>query len=191
MLLPRQLPLEFLLTLRLADAAGSAGGVIGGISPELPLNGRNFANDEQLSKSRQTGEQDAASQNSLADKKDLPALEVERATGQDATLAGISGRITDRTGAVVSGATVTLRDAAGKTREMTTGADGSFNLTELPAGQYELTATARGFKTSEQSIELKPSELAMLQPMLDVGAASERLQWRRARPNSSKLNRLT
>jgi hypothetical protein len=36
-----------------------------------------------------------------------------------------------------------------------------------------LTATARGFKTSQQSIELKPSELAMLQPVLDVGAASE------------------
>ncbi|MGB6383657.1 MAG: carboxypeptidase regulatory-like domain-containing protein [Terriglobales bacterium] len=156
-----------------ADAARvrSSNGTV--TASELPLNGRNITNDEQLSKSADT--KGLASQNSLADKKDLPALEVERATGQDATLAGISGRITDRTGAIVLGATVTLRDAAGKTREMTTGADGSFNLTELPAGQYELTATARGFKTSKQSIELKPSELAMLQPMLDVGAASEQV----------------
>jgi hypothetical protein len=36
-------------------------------------------------------------------------------------------------------------------------------------------ATARGFKTSNQSVELKPSELAMLQPKLDMGAASEQV----------------
>ena len=95
------------------------------------------------------------------------------ASGQDETLAGVSGRITDRSGAVIAGVTVTLRDATGKTRQTTTSADGSFHLTELPAGQYELIATASGFKTIEQSIELNPSELAMLQPVLDIGAASE------------------
>jgi hypothetical protein len=58
-------------------------------------------------------------------------------------------------------------------RQTTTGADGSFHLTQLPAGKYGLTATASGFKTSNESIELKPTELAMLQPVLDVGKASE------------------
>ena len=65
---------------------------------------------------------------------------------KDATLAGLSGHITDRSGAVVAGATVTLRDASGKTRQTTTGTDGSFHLTELPAGEYELIATANGFE---------------------------------------------
>jgi hypothetical protein len=140
---------------------------------ELPLNRRNVTNGEQLSTYADT--KGVASQNSLVMKKDLPALQIQHASGQFETLAGVSGRITDRSGAIISGATVTLRDAAGKTRETTTGADGSFHLTELPAGQYELMATARGFSTSKQSIELKPSELATLQPKLDLGAASEQV----------------
>jgi hypothetical protein len=158
-----------------APTAGAAAGALGGIIPatasELPLNGRNFTNLQQLS--TPADKKAAASQDTLAKKKDLPALEIERASGQNDTLAGVSGRITDRTGAVISGAVVTLRDATGKTRQTTTGADGTFHLTELPAGQYELMAMASGFKTNKQSIELKPSELAMLQPALDVGAASE------------------
>jgi hypothetical protein len=136
---------------------------------ELPLNGRNFAQLQQL----QPADKGAASQNTLAKEKELPALQIQAASAQNEMLAGVSGRITDRTGAVIAGVTVTLRDAAGKTRQSTTGTDGSFRLMQLPAGQYELTASAGGFKTSQQSIELKPSELAMLQPVLDVGAASE------------------
>jgi hypothetical protein len=119
---------------------------------------------------------DAAAQQSSAKKKSLPSLAVEGASHQDAMLAGVSGHITDRSGAVVPGATITLRDASGKTRQTTTGTDGSFHLTELPAGKYELTATANGFATKQQSIELKPSEFAMLQPVLDVGAQSETVE---------------
>ncbi len=141
------------------------------IQSELPLNGRNVTNLQQLSTAPPA--QAAAAQNSLAEKKDLPALGVERASEQDATLAGLSGRITDRSGALVAGATVTLRDASGNTRRTTTGTDGSFHLTELAPGHYELTAAATGFETKKQPIELKPSELAMLQPVLDVGTVSE------------------
>jgi len=152
-------------------AGGAAGGVLGGTSSatisNLPLNGRNVF-DLQL---QPADTKAAASQNTLAKKKELPALQIRGA--QDETLAGVSGLITDRSGAVIAGGTVTLRDASGKTRQTTTGTDGSFHLAELPAGQYDLTAAATGFKTSQQSIELKPSELAMLQPVLDVGAVSE------------------
>ena len=117
-----------------------------------------------------------ASQNSLATKKELPVLEIEGAGGRGATLAGVSGRVTDPTGAVVAGATITLRDESGKTRQTTTGTDGSFHLTELPAGRYDLMATATGFKTKQQSIELKASEVAMMQPVLDVGTVSEAVE---------------
>jgi Carboxypeptidase regulatory-like domain/Putative zinc-finger len=161
-------------------AGGSAGGVIGGISPELPLNGRDFARLENFAKLQQipapSGAQDAASQNDLAKKKDLDELMIEPASGQDKALAGVSGRITDRTGATISGARVSVRDAIGNTRQTTTSADGSFNLTGLPAGRYELTATAIGFKTTEQSIELNPSQLAMMEPVLDVGTVSETVE---------------
>lgn len=138
----------------------------------VPLKGRNFSQLIALTPGDTKAE---ASRDSLAKKEDLPALQGQRAGEQAETLAGVSGRITDRSGAIIPGVTVTLRDAAGKTRQTTTGTDGSFHLTDLPPGQYGLTATASGFKTSKQSIELKPSELAMLQPVLDVGTAAEQV----------------
>jgi hypothetical protein len=160
-----------------ADAAKVQGGGIGsGIGSgsikvsELPLNGRNVTDLQQIQPADTKG---AAAQKNLARKKELPTLQIQGANAQAQTGAGVSGRITDRSGAIIAGVTVTLRDAAGKMRQTTTGADGSFHLTQLPAGQYELTATAAGFKTSKQSIELKPNELAMLQPVLDIGRASE------------------
>lgn len=141
------------------------------IESESPSNGASL---QQLSAAPQA--QAAASQDRLTEKKDRPPLRIELINGQDVTLAGVSGQIMDRSGAIIAGATVTLRDPSGKTRQTTTGTDGSFRLTELPAGQYELTATANGFETKKQPIELKPSELAMLQPVLDVGSASETVE---------------
>ena len=154
-------------------AGGSAGGMMGGISSQLPLNGRDVVNLQQLSTPANT--QGAAAQNSLAKERSLPQLEIAKDSGQAEAFAGVSGRITDRTGATISGAKVTLRDAGGKTRQAITGADGSFHVTELPAGRYQLIATASGFKTVQQSIQLNPSQLAMLQPVLDIGTASEQV----------------
>jgi hypothetical protein len=156
-----------------ADAArvSSIGGALA--ASELPSNGRSVTNLQQLSTAQRA--QVTTSRNVLADEKDLPPLKVERAAGQDGALAGISGHITDRSGANIAGAKVTVQDATGKTRETTAGADGSFHLTELPAGQYELTATANGFKTIKQSVQLNPSQLAVLQPMLDIGTMSEQV----------------
>jgi len=154
-----------------ADAAKVQAGGSGSIKvSELPLNGRNVTDLQQIQPADTEG---AAAQNTLARKKELPTLQIQGANAQAQTVAGVSGCITDRSGAIIAGVTVTLRDAAGKMRQTTTGADGSFHLTQLPAGRYELTAMAAGFKTSKQSIELKPSELAMLQPVLDIGRASE------------------
>ncbi len=154
-------------------AAGVGGGIGSGTGSNLPLNGRNVTSLQQLTPGVTKG---AASQDSLALKKELPALEIEGAGGRDATLAGVSGRVTDPSGAVVVGATITLRDASGKTRQTTTGTDGSFHLTELPAGRYDLMASATGFKAKQQSIGLKASEVAVMQPVLDLGTASETVE---------------
>jgi Carboxypeptidase regulatory-like domain/Putative zinc-finger len=162
-----------------AGVASVSGAISSGTVSDLPLNARNFTELQQLTPG---GTKGASSQNSLATKKELPALEIEGAGGRDATLAGVSGRVTDPTGAVVAGATITLRDASGKTRQTTSGTDGSFHLAELPAGRYDLMATATGFKTKQQSIELKPSEVAMMQPVLDVGTVSEAVEVSGAAP---------
>ena len=162
-----------------AGVASVSGAISSGAVSDLPLNGRNFTELQQLTPGVTKG---GASQNSLALKKQLPALEIEGAGARDATLGGVSGRVADRTGAVVAGATITLRDASGKTRQTTTGTDGSFHLTELPAGRYDLMATATGFKTNQQSIEVKASEVAMMQPVLDVGTVSEAVEVSGAAP---------
>ncbi len=156
-----------------ADSTLAQSTVSTSATSNLPVKGRNFAQLQQLTPA---GTQGAATQDTLAKKKEVPALQIQSASGEAQTLAGISGRITDRSGASIAGVMVTVRDAVGKTRQTTTGADGTFHMTQLPAGKYRLTATASGFKTGDESIELKPSEMAMLQPVLDVGSVSETVE---------------
>ncbi len=63
--------------------------------------------------------------------------------------ASLSGTITDPTGAVVPGATVTLKNSGTQaTRSAVTGQQGTYQLSELPPGTYSLTATAKGFQLS-------------------------------------------
>lgn len=138
---------------------------------EMPLNGRNVTSLQSPAVSPSA--QSTTPQDRSEVQQSLPALRVERPSGPNGTLSGVSGRVTDASGAVIPKATVALHDDSGSTRQTATGADGSFQLTDIPAGRYELTVTALGFRSSQQSIDLKPSELAMLQPVLAVGAATE------------------
>src|SRR5690348_2072305 len=61
----------------------------------------------------------------------------------------ILGTVTDASGAVVSGAKVTVKNVAtGLERTTQTSADGSYTLPELPIGTYSVTVTQSGFQTS-------------------------------------------
>jgi len=64
--------------------------------------------------------------------------------------------VTDPNGAVVSGATVTLTDVKGGSFfTFTTGDDGAYKFSLLPAGSYSLTAEASSFTSSKaETIEL-------------------------------------
>jgi len=60
----------------------------------------------------------------------------------------ILGTVTDPTGAVVSGAKVSVRNTAtGLERTTETSGDGSYSLPELPIGTYNVTITESGFQT--------------------------------------------
>jgi hypothetical protein len=141
---------------------------------EIPLNGRNVTNVQTLAAPPRA--EAAAPQDSSSAKANLPGLKIEQDRGQVDTLSGVSGHVMDASGAVVPAATVTLRDAVGSTRQIPTSADGSFQLSNIPAGHYDLTVTARGFKSNTQPIDLKPSQLATLQPVLSVGTATETVE---------------
>ncbi len=61
----------------------------------------------------------------------------------------ILGTVTDPQGAVVSGATVTVRNLdTGLERTTQTSTDGSYAIPELPIGTYNVTVTQSGFQTS-------------------------------------------
>ncbi len=61
----------------------------------------------------------------------------------------VLGTVTDATGAVVSGAQVTVRNAnTGLERVTLTSEDGSYSVPELPIGSYNVTVTEKGFQSS-------------------------------------------
>jgi len=92
-------------------------------------------------------------------------------------LSGISGTITDASGAAVPGASITLRQPAGTfSRDARTDMAGQFRLTGLPAGRYELQITAPGFQRTLKQVELRPLELAAVRSVLEIGSVSEAVE---------------
>ena len=64
----------------------------------------------------------------------------------------ILGTVTDPSGAVVSGAKVTIKNVnTGLERTTQTSADGSYSVPELPIGTYTVTVTQSGFQTAVTS----------------------------------------
>src|SRR5262245_55972247 len=57
----------------------------------------------------------------------------------------LEGTITDATGAVVPGATVEARNAAGLAQDAVSDQDGHYNFPALPGGNYTVTGSLTGF----------------------------------------------
>ncbi|HYL35427.1 MAG TPA: carboxypeptidase-like regulatory domain-containing protein [Bryobacteraceae bacterium] len=67
----------------------------------------------------------------------------------------ISGTVTDQSGAIISGATVTITNkATSAARNLASNAEGLFNAPSLEAGQYEVRVEAPGFRTLVRSTEV-------------------------------------
>src|SRR5437588_1813260 len=67
----------------------------------------------------------------------------------------ISGTVTDSTGAVVPGATVTVKSTAtGATRTATTNNTGLYNVTNLQPGTYDLTVEGKGFAAAKRTVAI-------------------------------------
>ncbi|HEY0457991.1 MAG TPA: carboxypeptidase regulatory-like domain-containing protein [Pyrinomonadaceae bacterium] len=65
------------------------------------------------------------------------------------SLGEIRGRVADSNGAVVSGASVEIKNqATSETRTVQTNSDGEYTISKLPVGAYTLTVTAQGFGAS-------------------------------------------
>jgi Carboxypeptidase regulatory-like domain/TonB dependent receptor-like, beta-barrel len=89
--------------------------------------------------------------------------------------ADIEGVVTDSSGAAISGATVTARNAGtGFERVATSTARGRYSLLSLPPGPYKVTAQMSGFRSSvREGFELSLNQKVTLDFKLNVDAMTE------------------
>ena len=98
-----------------------------------------------------------------------------RLTAQTAVDGAIGGNVRDKSGALISGATVTIHnDGTNAEQVATTDASGSFRLLHLQPGTYTVTVVASGFQTSKSDhINVTVGSLTDVEPTLVLGASSE------------------
>jgi hypothetical protein len=99
----------------------------------------------------------------------LPAL------AQIGQTAALTGTVTDTTGAILPGATVTVTSASliGGSRTATTDASGTYRFPALPPGRYMVTVEMPSFKKWEQEARLELGATVTLDPSLQVGGRTE------------------
>jgi hypothetical protein len=90
----------------------------------------------------------------------------------------ILGIVTDVTGAWVTGATVKVKNTdTGLERTTQTSSDGSYNIPELPIGNYSVTITQSGFQTSVTTgVVVTVASERRVDAALKPGQVSERIE---------------
>jgi len=91
------------------------------------------------------------------------------------TTGEVTGRVTDSTGSVVPGATVTAKNGGtGLTRSTTSNTTGDYRIPQLPPGRYTISAELTGFKTAvREDVELNVGS-SLTQPfVLEIGQMTE------------------
>ena len=86
----------------------------------------------------------------------------------------LSGTITDPTGAVIPGATLTATNSNGAlVGSATTNSRGQYRMEDLAPGSYRIEAQATGFETQYFATEVTPSLQAVADATLRVGSAAQ------------------
>jgi uridine phosphorylase len=117
---------------------------------DLPLSGRNFTQMQQLS----------------------PGV-----VGGHLSPGQIGGLVLDPTGAVVSGARVTVTSIdRGTTQATVTNSEGLWMVSGMPSGKVRIEARASGFKTYQGRVDYDANRPFRLSSRLDVAAASETVE---------------
>ena len=92
--------------------------------------------------------------------------------------ASISGTVTDPSGAVVAGATVTATNVeTGVATTLTTNTQGFYSFQSLPLGNYTISVQQSGFKGySQTGLVLDVNSALVIDVHLEVGATTEKVE---------------
>jgi hypothetical protein len=109
------------------------------------------------------------------------------AFSQGTQAGGITGIVKDTSGALISGANVTIvNDATGnQERAIITTGDGAFSANLLRPGDYTVTIKAQGFKTYTAKVPVRVNEVTRLDADLTVGATIDVVE---VQANSTLVN---
>ena len=80
--------------------------------------------------------------------------------------ARLSGMVRDQTGAALAAVTISARGKA--VREVATDSTGAFEISDLPPGDYEVSASSSGFDTAHRTVRLQPGASFSLSILLSV-----------------------
>src|SRR5262245_59915478 len=90
-------------------------------------------------------------------------------------LTAVTGRVTDPTGAVIPGVEITVTNTAtGVTRSVVSNETGTYSVTQLAPGTYNIKAELVGFKPKAANNVALPVELTVTVNLaLEVGAVTD------------------
>ncbi len=90
----------------------------------------------------------------------------------------INGNVTDPTGALISGAQVSITNTlTGQVTTVNTTSDGNYSAPFLQAGKYEVSASHEGFETQTQTnLTLTADQVASVNFALKVGASTTKVE---------------
>ncbi len=99
------------------------------------------------------------------------------AQAQTNTTGDLVGITADSTGAIVPNATVTVTSlATGAARTTTTSASGEYRMSQLTPGRYTIGVSAKGFKNSEETIQISAGAVASANIALTVGQDTQTVE---------------
>jgi hypothetical protein len=95
-------------------------------------------------------------------------------TSAQEVTAGITGRVTDPSGATIAGATVKVTSVERGTEWTSqSNGEGIYVYPSLPIGAFKVSVEAKGFKTFQTSLTLEVNQRARVDAQMEVGAITD------------------